>query len=102
MIYLKQFQLKAKKGQKIRNRNSRIRDSKTGRNQSVSVSCRITVSERRSTDLLVRQSISVGCRFKKKKPRFNKEGKKEHVDYRREMSSRDLRIMGEGEKKVRR
>ena len=74
---LKTISTEAKKGQKIRNSSSRIRDSKRGRNQSVSVGCRLAVSKRRSTDLLVRQSVSVGCRFKKKKPRFNKEGKKE-------------------------
>ena len=91
----KTISTEAKKGQKIRNSNSRIRDSKRGINQFVSVGCRLAVSKRRSTDLLVRQSVSVDCRFKKKKPRFNKEGKKEkkkrkkkeHVDCSREMSS---------------
>ena len=64
----KTISTEAKKWQKIRNSNSRIRDSKRGRNQSILVGCRLVVSKRRSTDLLVRQSVSVGCRFKKKKP----------------------------------
>jgi hypothetical protein len=50
----KTISTEAKKGQKIRNSNSRIQDSKRGRNQSISVGCRLAVSKRRSIDLLVR------------------------------------------------